>query len=111
AEILAALMRHDIVSAAADEEMIQVMARQQYNSMIPRGVPDGSTVAHKTGWITGIRHDAGIVYPPDSAPYTLVILTETPTDEDGNLAYSDEEVVSIVAGLARRVHEAVRGTP
>ncbi|MEM1271821.1 MAG: serine hydrolase, partial [Bacteroidota bacterium] len=67
AEVLAALMRHDIVSAAADEEMIQVMARQQYNSMIPRGVPDGSTVAHKTGWITGIRHDAGIVYPPDSA--------------------------------------------
>jgi beta-lactamase class A len=32
-------------------------------------------VAHKTGEITGIAHDAAIVYPEGRGPYVLVILT------------------------------------
>src|SRR5690606_2430676 len=43
--------------------------------MIPAGLPAGTRVAHKTGWITRIHHDGGIVYPPGRAPYVLVVLT------------------------------------
>jgi len=53
--------------------MVEVLARQQFNGGIPAGVPAGTKVAHKTGSITRVRHDAGIVYAPE--PYVLVVLT------------------------------------
>ena len=43
--------------------------------MIPAGLPDNVDVAHKTGSITRIAHDAALVFPEDSAPFVLVILT------------------------------------
>ncbi|HEY0874581.1 MAG TPA: serine hydrolase [Vicinamibacterales bacterium] len=60
------------VSASADREMIEVLKRQQFRDAIPAGVPPGTPVAHKTGNITRIQHDAGIVYGP--RPYVLVVL-------------------------------------
>jgi beta-lactamase class A len=56
-------------------EMIAVLERQEFNEGIPAGVPPDVRVAHKTGWITGIRHDGGIVTLPDGRRYVLVVLT------------------------------------
>jgi beta-lactamase class A len=55
--------------------MIAVLERQEFNEGIPAGVPPDVRVAHKTGWITGIRHDGGIVTLPDGRRYVLVVLT------------------------------------
>ena len=63
------------ISAAASEEMLEILAAQEHNDGIPAGLPPGTKVAHKTGWITGISHDAGIVYRPDGTQYVLVVLT------------------------------------
>ena len=42
----------------------------------PAGLPPGTRVAHKTGWITGVSHDAALIYPPGRKPYVLVVLTK-----------------------------------
>jgi beta-lactamase class A len=60
------------VDAQADAEMVAILKRQQFNTAIPAGLPPGTVVAHKTGNITRIHHDAGIVYGP--SPYVLVVL-------------------------------------
>jgi beta-lactamase class A len=67
------------VSAAADKEMLDVLKRQKFNEGIPAGVPPGTPVAHKTGSITRIHHDAGIVLGPK--PYVLVILVRGIQDQ------------------------------
>jgi beta-lactamase class A len=67
------------VSAAADKEMLEVLKRQKFNEGIPAGVPPGTPVAHKTGSITRIHHDAGIVLGPK--PYVLVILVRGIQDQ------------------------------
>lgn len=67
------------VSAAADREMVEVLKRQKFNDGIPAGVPNGTPVAHKTGTITRIHHDAGIVLGPK--PYVLVILVHGIQDQ------------------------------
>ena len=56
--------------------MIDILARQEFNDEIPAGLPPATRVAHKTGWITGVTHDAAIVYPPGRKPYVLVVLTK-----------------------------------
>jgi beta-lactamase class A len=61
------------VSAKASAEMIEILKRQTINDRIPAGLPPGTVVAHKTGEITGIYHDAGVVYA--ARPYVLVVLT------------------------------------
>jgi beta-lactamase class A len=80
---LAALFEHlaqgTAVSAKADAEMIAILKRQKFNDAIPAGVPEGTPVAHKTGTITKIHHDAGIVYGPH--PYVLVVLTRGIQDQ------------------------------
>jgi beta-lactamase class A len=60
------------VDKAADDEMIQILERQTFNDRIPAGLPADVRVAHKTGDITRICHDAGIVYA--RSPYILVVL-------------------------------------
>jgi len=56
-------------------QMIDILAAQEFNSGIPAGLPPGTRVAHKTGDITRVAHDAGIVFRPDGSAYVLVVLT------------------------------------
>lgn len=56
-------------------EMIRILLAQEFNERIPARLPAGVRVAHKTGDITAIAHDAAIVYPPGRKPYVLVVLT------------------------------------
>ena len=73
--LLASLERGEVASAWATQAMRAMLMRQEFNDEIPAGLPPGTRVAHKTGWITATTHDAAIVYPPDRAPFVLVILT------------------------------------
>lgn len=74
-KVMEAVYQSEVVSDSSRLEMQEILKRQHYNSMIPAGLPENVVIAHKTGSITRIAHDAAIVYPPDTAPYVLVILT------------------------------------
>lgn len=63
-------------------KMIEILKDQQFNEIIPRYLPKGVSVAHKTGSITGVHHDAGIVYLPDGRSYVLVLLSKNLVDFD-----------------------------
>jgi beta-lactamase class A len=60
------------VDPQADAQMIAILKRQAFSDAIPAGVPPGTMVAHKTGNITKIHHDAGVVFA--DRPYVLVLL-------------------------------------
>ena len=85
--LLNALARGTAVSKGASERMVEVLAGQKFKDGIPQGVPPGTRVAHKTGTITRVHHDAGIVY--GARPCVLVILTrgiEKEADSDALIA-------------------------
>jgi beta-lactamase class A len=56
--------------------MIEILLDQHYRKKIPAKLPADVKVAHKTGSITKIDHDSGIILPPDYVPYILVVLTK-----------------------------------
>lgn len=63
------------ITPEASEAMIAILAQQEFNDGIPAGLPRGTRVAHKTGSITAIQHDAALVFRPDGTQYVLVVLT------------------------------------
>jgi beta-lactamase class A len=81
AVLLEAIETGRAASRKSCDTMREILARQEFNEEIPAGLPPGTKVAHKTGWITGVLHDAAVVYPPNRKPYVLVVLTRDIPDE------------------------------
>jgi len=73
--ILRAIEEGKAAPPAATRQMLGILLAQEFNEKIPAGLPAGTRVAHKTGEITAVSHDAAIVYLPGRKPYVLVVLT------------------------------------
>jgi len=97
--ILERIARRNAVSEAASDEMIEILTGQTYDDMIPARLPDSVTVAHKTGWITGLHHDSGIVFVPGGPTYVLVLLSQNLEDEDAG--------IEAFARISRMIFDAV----
>jgi len=88
-------------SKEACDEMLKIMLDQQYRSGIPAGLPKAARVAHKTGNISTVHHDAGIVYLEDRKPYVLVILTQFAAETGRGTAVADvsRDIFNTIAGM------------
>lgn len=92
------LSRGEVIGPAWSREMLAVLGRQQINDRLPAGLPPGTAIAHKTGNLDGVSHDAGLV-SGHMGPRVIVMLT---TDASG-----DDDVVT----LAERLGAIADGTP
>jgi beta-lactamase class A len=81
-ELLLLVVEERAISPAACAAMLDILHAQQFVSGIPAGLPDEARVANKTGEISTVAHDAGVVYLPDRDPYVVVVLTEWASDGD-----------------------------
>lgn len=89
------LYHHQLVNAAASDQMVQLLLGDEINDRIPANLPPGTKVAHKIGNLAGTVNDAGIVYSP-GADFVIVMLSHD-ADEDGATAAE--------ATLARSVYD------
>lgn len=80
------LAKGKAVSPEADQQMIDILLDQKFNEIIPAQLPANVKVAHKTGTITGVQHDSGIVMLPDGKEYVLVTLSKNLTDSEKGVA-------------------------
>jgi beta-lactamase class A len=69
------------VNKEASQQMVNILLQQFYKDLIPAKLPEGTRVAHKTGWITGVHHDSGIIFLPGGGQLVLVLLSKKATDE------------------------------
>ncbi|MCS4116041.1 beta-lactamase class A [Salinibacter ruber] len=105
--ILEQIARGSAVSEEASQEMIDILMGQEYNDMIPARLPGSVDVAHKTGWITGLHHDSGIVFVPNGPTYVVVLLSQNLEDEEAGVeafARISRLIFDFMVG-ADRVHE------
>jgi beta-lactamase class A len=75
-KVMEAARRSRKLSRAAHDKAWATLAGQTFNEQIPAGLPpdSGATVAHKTGSISSVQHDAAIVRLKDGREYVLVLL-------------------------------------
>ena len=55
---------------------IEILKNQKYDDIIPKYLPKSVEVAHKDGWISGVRHDSGIIFLENNKKYVLVLLSK-----------------------------------
>jgi beta-lactamase class A len=67
-----------VYSPEISGQLLEILLKQRYKSGIPAGLPGTAQVAHKTGNISTVHHDAGIVFIGQRRPYAVVILTQFP---------------------------------
>ncbi len=75
--VLAGIGGRSLAAPATCESVEEVLSAQEDREKIPAGLPPGTYVAHKTGWVDDVVHDVGIVRPDDAPPYVLSVLTTT----------------------------------
>lgn len=74
-----------LITEEANEEMLNILKDQVYNDMISARLPEGTEVAHKTGWITNVHHDSGIVFTGEDEGYVLIFLSKNAPDREAVL--------------------------
>lgn len=97
-KLMEAIARGAAVDSESSRQMRALLERQTFNDGIPAGLPPGIRVAHKTGDITRIQHDAAIVYGP--RPFVLIILTRGILDQ--------KESNALIADITRQLYAATQ---
>ena len=110
--ILRAIEEGRAAPTDATQQMLSILTAQEFNEKIPAGLPPGTRVAHKTGDITAVSHDAAIVYPPGGKPYVLVVLTKGLADgaKSAKLIADISSIVYSHNADAHKMRAATRST-
>jgi beta-lactamase class A len=85
--------------------MLDILHAQEFRNGIPARLPPAVRVAHKTGEISTIAHDAGVVYPPNRKPYVIAVLTEWSPESTGRRQTIAEVSHAVYELLAARAAE------
>ena len=95
--LLTAIAEGKAVDDDSSRAMVTILEKQTLNEGIPAGLPEGTRVAHKTGEITKIHHDAAIVYAP--RPFVLVVLARGISDQ--------KDSATLIADITKMLYQAV----
>jgi beta-lactamase class A len=97
-----------LISAAASSTMREILGRQHYLNQVPRyfsynpygpelGMPQALWIGCKTGALTGMRADAGLIGLPDGTQIAYAVMNEGSTDT-GFTSENESEIVNGAVG-------------
>ncbi len=72
--VLKKIYHRQVATTALCEQMLAILKQNEDTKTIPRLLPKGTVVAHKTGELAYVRGDAGIVYA--AKPFLLSVFVE-----------------------------------
>ena len=101
-QLLRIIAEERAFSPALSRDMLELLHAQEFRNGIPARLPSAVRVAHKTGDISTIAHDAGVVYAPGRKPYVVAILTEWARDatrRSATIAEASHAVFEALAGV------------
>ncbi|MBU1104291.1 class A beta-lactamase-related serine hydrolase, partial [Patescibacteria group bacterium] len=75
------LYQGELADQQDTNEMINLLENQQLNNGLPKYLPKGLKIAHKTAEIDSCAHDAGIVFT-DNGNYILVVMSQSDSPPD-----------------------------
>lgn len=82
ASLMVRVSQGELVSLRSRDRLLDIMSRTINNSQLPQGLGDGATIAHKTGDISSVIGDVGLIDMPSGKRYaTAVMIRRQPNDD------------------------------
>ena len=98
AHLLRAMAKNQLIDEWSSRQMIAILTGQHHNSLLPAPLPEGTTIAHKTGTLHDTLNDVGIVYE-GADPYVIAVMTtDLPTLASGR---------RFIRGVSRLAYDAL----
>ncbi|MGD3106808.1 serine hydrolase [Streptomyces sp. YGL11-2] len=96
---------HDLVRLleSLEPEVLGLLEDNAHGVDLAAGLPPGTRLASKNGWISGVRNCAAVVHPPDAAPYTLAVCYTGPL---ANGQDTGDPAARLLARVSARVWRA-----
>ena len=96
-----------LAAPAGCAAMLDVLLAQEHREDLAAGLPEGTRIAHKNGWVRGVRHGAGVVYPDDADPYVVVLCTTTDLADGGPTGEEvEDDACRLIADVSAEVWRA-----
>jgi beta-lactamase class A len=109
--LLAMIAGRRLVSEHASDVMLGFLAAQLHNSYLPKPLPRGTVVAHKTGTLHDTLNDVGIV-DLEGSPYIICVLTTHLEDLDDGARFIRKASRAVYETmLAAQADETAAATP
>ncbi|MBY8872653.1 class A beta-lactamase-related serine hydrolase [Micromonospora sp. PLK6-60] len=100
-----------LAAPAGCAAMLDVLFAQEHREDLAAGLPDGTRIAHKNGWVRGVRHGAGVVFPDDAPPYAIAVCTTTDLADGGPDGEGTDDACELIADVSARVWAARHDLP
>ncbi|MFU8872648.1 serine hydrolase [Micromonospora sp. SL4-19] len=96
-----------LASPTGCASMLDVLFAQEHREDLAAGLPEGTRIAHKNGWVHGVRHGAGVVFPADAPPYAIVVCTTTDLADGGPSGEEvEDDACRLIANVSAQVWES-----
>lgn len=79
--LIAMVSKGNLVSTASRDRILDIMRRTVKDNLLPSGIGQGATIAHKTGEIGGILADAGLVDLANGKRYLIATIVQRPRND------------------------------
>lgn len=97
ATLLAMVNQGQLVSMRSHELMLDIMRNTQINNLLPQGLGEGATIAHKTGNIGSILADVGLVNMPTGKRYIIAVIVKRP--------FNDTSAQELIRQISRTAYD------
>jgi beta-lactamase class A len=97
ASAIAMVDRGELVSTRSRDLILDIMQRTVRNSLLPRGLGNGATIAHKTGDIGSLIADVGLIDLPSGKRYIAAVMVKRP--------YNDPSAEDLIRQISRAAYE------
>jgi beta-lactamase class A len=99
-ELLERLWYGELLGPDMRKLALEILGEQQYTEIIARHLPEDLKIATKSGSITGVRNDVGIVYAP--RPYAMALASKGSSDHREHM---DNEGVLTLARVSKLLYD------
>ncbi|WP_433386552.1 serine hydrolase [Micromonospora sp. KLBMP9576] len=89
-----------LAAPAGCAAMLDVLFAQEHREDLAAGLPEGTRIAHKNGWVRGVRHGAGVVFPDDAPPYAIAVCTTTDLADGGPSGEDEDDACRLIARVS-----------
>jgi beta-lactamase class A len=99
--LLQRLTQGDLVSMRSRDRIFEILRSTEKKDLLPQGLGEGATIAHKTGTLSTLIGDVGMVDTPSGKRYLISALAERPA--------GDERAEELIRQISKETYQFMDG--